>query len=150
MLKKIFAALAALLLAAAAHAAIDVNRASQAELEAIKGIGPSLSTRIMSERGKTEFKDWSDFVGRTKGVGEKNAAKFSEAGLTVQGKPFVAPPAADAKPTKAKGSAGKKEPGAQGTKKTRERGGCLATGSRRRVLASLPRPERSRSRSLRT
>jgi len=69
MLKTIFAALAALLLAVAAHAAIDVNRASQAELEAVKGIGHSLSTRIVGERNKAEFKDWSDFVGRTKGDG---------------------------------------------------------------------------------
>ncbi|HZW71993.1 MAG TPA: helix-hairpin-helix domain-containing protein, partial [Caldimonas sp.] len=105
MLKSILAALAALFLAVAAHAAIDVNRASQAELEAVKGIGPSLSTRIMSERSKSEFKDWSDFVGRTKGVGEKNAAKFSEAGLTVHGKPYVAPPAGEAKPAKAPGVA---------------------------------------------
>jgi len=119
MLKTIFAALAALFLAVAAHAAIDVNRASQAELEAVKGIGPSLSTRIVSERNKTEFKDWSDFVGRTKGVGEKNAAKFSEAGLTVQGKPYVAPAAGEAKPAKAEGRGAKAKLGAQGTKKTR-------------------------------
>jgi len=119
MLKTIFAALAALLLAVAAHAAIDVNRASQAELEAVKGIGPSLSTRIVGERNKTEFKDWSDLQDRVKGVGDKNAAKFSEAGLTVKGKPYVAPPAGAAKPTKTKAGAVKKEPGAQGTKKTR-------------------------------
>jgi len=119
MLKTIFAALAALFLAVAAHAAIDVNRASQAELEAVKGIGPSLSTRIVSERNKNEFKDWSDFVGRTKGVGEKNAAKFSEAGLTVQGKPYVASPAGETKPTKAKGSAAKPGQPAERAKKTR-------------------------------
>ena len=119
MLKTIFAALAALLFAAAVHAAVDVNRASQAELEAVKGIGPSLSTRIVSERNKTEFKDWSDLVGRVKGLGGKNAAKFSDAGLTVQGKPYVAPPEADAKPAKAKRGVAKKEPAAQGTKKTR-------------------------------
>ena len=118
MLKTIFAALAALFLAAAAHAAIDVNRASQAELEAVKGIGPSLSTRIMSERSKSEFKDWGDFVERTKGVGEMNAAKFSEAGLTVHGKPYVAPPASEAKPAKGRGGAKAKSSG-QGTKKTR-------------------------------
>ena len=39
MFKKLFAALAALL-AAAAFAAVDVNKATQAELESIKGIGP--------------------------------------------------------------------------------------------------------------
>jgi len=72
----------------------------------------------MSERSKSEFKDWSDFVGRTKGVGEKNAAKFSEAGLTVQGKPYVAPSMGEAKPAKAPGGAKAKQ-GMQDTKKTR-------------------------------
>jgi competence protein ComEA len=119
MLKTIFAALAALLLAAAAHAAVDANRASQAELEAVKGIGPSLSTAIVAERKKSEFKDWSDFVGRVKGVGEKSAAKFSDAGLTVQGKPYVAAATGESSPPKAKGGAAKQGKAAQGTKKTR-------------------------------
>ncbi len=118
MLKTIFAALAALLFAAAVHAAVDVNRASQAELEAVKGIGPSLSTVIVSERKKSEFKDWSDFVGRVKGVGEKNAAKFSDGGLTVQGKPYVAPPASEGKPTKT-GRTSKAAPAKDGAQKTR-------------------------------
>ena len=39
MFKKILAALAALF-AAAAFAAVDANKATQAELEAVKGIGP--------------------------------------------------------------------------------------------------------------
>ena len=117
MLKTILAALAALFLAAAAHAAVDINRASQAELEAVKGIGPSLSTLIVSERKNGEFKDWSDFVGRVKGVGERSAAKFSEGGLTVQGKPYVAPPAGEAKPAKAKDSAAKGAKQPRGTKK---------------------------------
>jgi len=116
MLKTIVAAFAALLLAVAAHAAVDVNRATQAELEAVKGIGPSLSTRIVSERKKAEFRDWNDFLDRTHGVGAKNAAKFSEAGLTVQGKPYVAPMAGAGKPAKAQGGA-KAKPAAQGTTK---------------------------------
>ena len=36
------------LISAAAFAAVDVNKANQAELEAVKGIGPSMSTRIRS------------------------------------------------------------------------------------------------------
>ena len=89
MFKSILAAVAALSLAAAAHAAVDANQASQAELEAVKGIGPSLSTSIVDERKKGEFKDWSDFMGRVKGVGERSAAKFSDSGLTVHGKPYA-------------------------------------------------------------
>ena len=74
----------------AAAAAVDVNKASQAELESIKGIGPSMSTRMIDERKKGEFKDWNDLVVRVKGVGDGNAAKFSAAGLTVAGSAHVA------------------------------------------------------------
>lgn len=72
-------------LAFAAHAAVELNKASQAELETIKGIGPSMSGRILDERKNGAFKDWSDVVARVKGVGPGNASKFSADGLTVNG-----------------------------------------------------------------
>lgn len=72
----------------AAHAAVDVNKASQAELETVKGIGPSMSGKILDERKKGSFKDWSDVVIRVKGVGPGNATKFSADGLTVNGTTF--------------------------------------------------------------
>ena len=78
----------------------DVNKASAAELDAIKGIGPSLSTRILEERKKAPFKDWADFVTRVPGVGPASAQKYSDAGLTVNTeayKPSTATPAAAAK-----------------------------------------------------
>ena len=84
LLKTLIAA-AALLLSATAFAAVDANKASQAELESIKGIGPAASTRILDERKKSPFKDWADLVDRVNGVGTGNAAKFSTAGLTVNG-----------------------------------------------------------------
>ena len=87
MLKKILAVVA-MLYAAACFAAVDVNKATEAELDSVKGIGPAISTRILDERKKGNFKDWNDFVVRIKGVGEGNAAKFSSAGLTVNGAPF--------------------------------------------------------------
>jgi competence protein ComEA len=87
MLKKFIAALA-VLFAASAFAAVDANKATQAELEAIKGIGPVISTLIINERKKGEFKDWNDLVVRVKGVGDRSAEKFSEGGLTVNGKAF--------------------------------------------------------------
>lgn len=71
--------------ALAAHAAVDVNKASQAELETIKGIGPSMSGKILDERKKGSFKDWTDVVNRVKGVGPANATRFSADGLTVNG-----------------------------------------------------------------
>jgi competence protein ComEA len=59
MLKKILAILA-MLYAAAAFAAVDVNKATRAELDGIKGIGPAMSKRILDERKKGEFKSWDD------------------------------------------------------------------------------------------
>lgn len=73
-----------------AFAAVDANQASQPELESVKGIGPGLSAKIVEARKSGGFKDWSDFVERVPGVGEGNAARFSQAGLTVAGAPYAA------------------------------------------------------------
>ena len=97
MFKKLIATLLALF-AAAAFAAVDANKASQAELEGVKGIGPAIATKILDERKKGAFKSWDDMVERVKGVGDGNAAKFSSAGLTVNGTAFKGAAAA---PTKA-------------------------------------------------
>lgn len=86
MFKTLLATLLALF--AAAAFAVDANKATQAELEAVKGIGPSISAKILDERKKGAFKDWPDMVERVKGVGDTNAAKFSSEGLTVNGAGF--------------------------------------------------------------
>ncbi len=103
MFKKIVAILAMLFAATMAFAAIDANKASQAELEAIKGIGPVISSLIISERKKGDYKDWTDLVTRVKGVGDKSAAKFSEGGLTVNGQTYAGAPAMAA-PAKSTGT----------------------------------------------
>lgn len=97
MLKMILTILV-MLYASLSFAAVDANSASAAELDSIKGIGPALSTRIIDERKKGNFKDWNDFVERIKGIGDGNAPKFSAAGLTVNGASFkgAAPTAAPA------------------------------------------------------
>lgn len=69
-----------------AFAQVDVNKADAAALDSIKGIGPAKSSAILEERKKGEFKDWADFEQRVKGIGGKNAARLSEAGLQVNGK----------------------------------------------------------------
>jgi competence protein ComEA len=106
MLKKILAVMA-MLFAVASWAAVDANKGSDAELDAIKGVGPSLSKRIIDARKKGgDFKDWPDLMSRVKGVKEKAAAKLSAEGLTVNGQSFggAAPAAkvAKAEPTKDK------------------------------------------------
>jgi competence protein ComEA len=95
-MRKILLALAFLLVSAACFAAVDINQASEAELDGIKGIGPSLSGKILKARQQGPFKDWSDLLQRVKGISRKSAAKLSEAGLTVSGtayEPAVVPPA---------------------------------------------------------
>ena len=87
MLKKILAVLV-MLYATLAMAAVDVNKATEAQLDSVKGIGPVTSKLIMSERKKGDFKSWEDFIERVKGVGDDRAAKLSAEGLTVNGAAF--------------------------------------------------------------
>lgn len=84
MFKKLLAFIAAMSIFAA-FAAVDVNKASEAELDGIKGIGPATTRVIVAERKKAEFKNWEDLIARVKGFGPKTAAKFSAEGLTVGG-----------------------------------------------------------------
>ena len=117
MIKKLLAAMLALF-AAAAFAAVDVNKATQADLESIKGIGPVISGKILDERKKAPFKDWNDMVTRVKGVGEGNAAKFSADGMTVNGATFAGAPAAAKQEGKSKIKSDAKTPAADKTTKT--------------------------------
>ena len=89
MLKKILASLA-MLCAAAAFAAVDANKASPAELDGVKGVGPAMSQRIVDARKQGEFKSWDDLMARVKGVKGKTAEKLSAEGLTVNGQAYKA------------------------------------------------------------
>lgn len=102
-----FITLALATLSLHAFAAVDVNKATQAELETVKGIGPGLSTKILDARKASAFKDWSDFVDRVPGIGSGNANKFSANGLTVGGQAYPANPDS-AKPAKAERKPGRK------------------------------------------
>lgn len=101
MFKFITAAVLALA-SAAAFAATDVNKASQAELEAVKGIGPGMATRILEARKAGSFNNWADLQGRVKGVGDGNARKFSADGLNVNGQAYAGGDAPVAKAKAAK------------------------------------------------
>jgi len=90
----VIAAFAALAFAFNAFAAVEANQASQADLETVKGIGPGLSTKIIDARKAGQFKDWADMVERVSGVGPGNAARFSQAGLTVAGASYTVAAAA--------------------------------------------------------
>lgn len=107
MLKKILAILA-MLYAAAAFAAVDVNTAKASDLDGLKGIGPVMSKRILDERKKGKFKSWEDMIERVKGLGDNSAAKLSSEGLTVNGETFKTA-ATTKKEAKAEAKAEKKE-----------------------------------------
>ncbi len=114
MFKKLLLAIASLIATMGfAFAQVDVNKADQAALDSVKGIGPKMSKTIIEERKKGgDFKDWTDFEKRVKGVGDKNASKLSQAGLTLNGQAKPNAPAAAAKTeakTKPKADAGKME-----------------------------------------
>src|SRR5574337_1046058 len=101
MIRRILVLLLALI-SFAVWAAVDANKGTAAELDSIKGIGPAISTKIVDERKKGNFKDWADFISRVSGVGEKSAGHLSEAGLTVNGQSFKgAAPSAKAEEKKA-------------------------------------------------
>ena len=88
-----FRKLLAVVLAAAAFnvlAAVDANRATQAELEQLRGVGPQLSTRILTAREARPFSDWDDLRRRVTGLGPAQSARLSREGLTVAGAAFAA------------------------------------------------------------
>jgi len=87
MMRTLVAAAAALF-AAGAFAATDVNTATQADLESLRGIGPLQATNILNEREKGPFKNWTDFKSRVKGVGNLASTRYSDAGLTVNGSAY--------------------------------------------------------------
>ena len=118
MLKKILAILA-MLYAAAAFAAIDVNTAKASDLDGVKGIGPVMSKRILDERKKGKFKSWEDLIARVKGMGQNSAAKLSAEGLTVDGAEFKATAAAK-KEEKAEAKADKKDAKAEAKQDAKE------------------------------
>lgn len=80
---------AVLWMASMVACAVDVNRATRAELEAVRGLGPGIVGSILDERQKGPYRDWRDFVSRVKGIREATAAKLSAAGLTVGGLAFA-------------------------------------------------------------
>lgn len=88
-------AMAALLGVGSAEAAVNVNSASRAELEAVRGIGPAMSARILEERQKNgPFKSPADLAKRVKGIGEKTLKKFQASGLVVPSPQRAEPPKA--------------------------------------------------------
>lgn len=67
-------------------APVNVNVASQSELESIRGLGPSKAKAIIAEREKGgAFYDSYDLQSRVRGIGERSVAKMIENGLKIEG-----------------------------------------------------------------
>ncbi len=66
--------------------ATEINQATEAELDSVKGLGPASTARILEARAQGLFKDWADLMRRVKGIKPAQAAKLSEGGLRVNGK----------------------------------------------------------------
>ena len=73
--------------------ALEVNTANEAELDGVRGLGPSSTARVLKAREQGPFKDWADLMQRVKGIKPASAAKLSAAGLTVNQQPYSAPEA---------------------------------------------------------
>ena len=100
MLKKIAGVLLALGFAGLTWAQqIDLNKATEVELDGLKGVGPALTQEMLNERKKAPFKNWDDVTSRVKGIGPQKARSLSEQGVRVRGTAYAGK-SADKKPAK--------------------------------------------------
>ncbi len=71
--------------ALSAASPVNVNTATQSELESIKGIGPSKAKTIIAERlDGGHFQDANDLQKRVRGIGMKSVEKMVDNGLTIE------------------------------------------------------------------
>ena len=73
-----------------AHA-LEINQASEAELDSVRGMGPAMSRAILAERQRQPFADWADLMRRVKGIKDARARQLSSEGMTVNGQPYPTP-----------------------------------------------------------
>jgi competence protein ComEA len=90
IIKRLGMVLLSLLFAVQALAAVDINKAGQAELESVKGIGPKKAKSILEYREKNgPFKSVDDLA-KVKGFGKASMAKV-RASLSVAEAPAAEP-----------------------------------------------------------
>ena len=89
-MKKSLIAFVLSLAAGLCMAAVDANKASEADLGSINGIGPAISSKIVAQRKSAPFKNWGDLIERVPGIGERRAERLSAQGLTVNGETYKA------------------------------------------------------------
>ena len=77
-MNKIYALLAAFLVAGSAFAAVNINTATKAELEALPDIGPARAQAIIDYRTKNGAFKSADDLKKVDGVGDKNFAEMKD------------------------------------------------------------------------
>lgn len=91
---------------------INVNTATQSELESIKGVGPSKAKTIIAERlDGGHFQNAQDLQQRVRGIGMKSVEKMMNHGLTIEAPSSFREPHGRSKKTSA--SARKRNSGSQ-------------------------------------
>lgn len=77
--------------------AVDINQATAAQLEGVRGIGPRTAEIIVRERERGgSFESLDDLTERVRGIGLKKAQALQAAGLTVGAAGAAPTPRADA------------------------------------------------------
>jgi competence protein ComEA len=70
-------------------AQVELNKASEIDLDGLRGLGPSLTRQVLGERQHKAFADWADVMQRVKGIGPSKAASLSDQGVRVQGQVYA-------------------------------------------------------------
>jgi competence protein ComEA len=68
--------------------ALEINQASEAELDSIKGMVPAMTRKVLNARTEKPFINWKDLMSRVPGIGNAKAQQFSEQGVLVNGLSF--------------------------------------------------------------
>jgi competence protein ComEA len=76
---------------AGSASALDIQQATEAELDSLRGMGPSLTAKVMAARAEKPFESWADLMQRVNGIREATAQRLSDQGLTVQGLAYKSP-----------------------------------------------------------
>lgn len=62
----------------------DLNQATRAEIEAVRGVGVELADRLLKAREQEPFVDWADLRRRVKGVTRHALNGFKEARFQIR------------------------------------------------------------------
>lgn len=73
---------------------LELNTASRAQLESLRGLGPALVERLLLARQQRIFEGWADLRQRVRGIGPALAQRLSDQGLRVAGQVWQASAAA--------------------------------------------------------